>query len=162
MMLHICLKFWLSTHILKFQICSWLEFGIFVLVWILSLVFHTPMFQILAFILILKVQRTPMSFKSWFGALEDAEGSWLVFCILILSWIWSLIFDKPLLQILVLYLDFEGSKKFKEVPWSFGGHWRFLTGGLHLDLDLDMFIGHLVCFGFCYWFSFFLLNFCSV
>ena len=32
--------------------------------------------------LILKVQRTSMSFKSWFGALEDAGGSWLG------SWLW--------------------------------------------------------------------------
>ena len=30
-------------------------------------------------ILILKVQRTSMSFKSWSGALEDAGGSWLGF-----------------------------------------------------------------------------------
>ena len=22
--------------------------------------------------------------------------------------------------------------------WGFGGHWRFLTGVWHLDLDLDM------------------------
>ena len=35
-------------------------------------------------ILILKVQRTSMSFKSSFGALEDAGGSWLGFGILIL------------------------------------------------------------------------------
>ena len=40
-------------------------------------------------ILILKVQRTSMSFKSWFGALEDAGGSWLGFGILILIWIGS-------------------------------------------------------------------------
>ena len=40
-------------------------------------------------ILILKVQRTSMSFKSPFGALEDAGGSWLGFGILILMWIWS-------------------------------------------------------------------------
>ena len=38
-------------------------------------------------ILILKVQRTSMSFKSWSGALEDAGGSWLGFGILILIWI---------------------------------------------------------------------------
>ena len=35
-------------------------------------------------ILILKVQRTSMSFESWFGALEDAGGSWLGFG----SWYW--------------------------------------------------------------------------
>ena len=38
-------------------------------------------------ILHLKVQRTSMSFKSSFGALEDAGGSWLGFGILILIWI---------------------------------------------------------------------------
>ena len=43
-------------------------------------------------ILIVKVQRTSMSFKSWFGALFWAGGSWLGFCILILIWIWSLVF----------------------------------------------------------------------
>ena len=51
-------------------------------------------------ILILKVQRTSMSFKSSFGALEDAGGSWLGFGILILIWIWSLVFDLPILRFL--------------------------------------------------------------
>ena len=46
--------------------------------------------------LILKVQRTSMSFKSSFRALEDAGGSRLEFGILILIWIWSLVFDTPL------------------------------------------------------------------
>ena len=41
------------------------------------------------FILILKEQRTSMSFKSSFGSLEDTRGSWLEFCILILNWICS-------------------------------------------------------------------------
>ena len=36
-------------------------------------------------ILILKVQRTSISFKSSFGALDDAEGSWLGFDILIFN-----------------------------------------------------------------------------
>ena len=54
--------------------------------------------------LILKVQRTSMSFKSWFGALEDAGGSWLGFGILILIWIWSLVFGTPMIQISALYL----------------------------------------------------------
>ena len=53
-------------------------------------------------ILILKVQRTSMSFKSSFGALEDAGGSWLGFGILILIWIWSLVFDTLMIQILAL------------------------------------------------------------
>ena len=44
-------------------------------------------------------------------------------------------------QILALYLDFEGAKNIhvlKVLLWGFGGCWRFLTGVLHLDLDLDM------------------------
>ena len=63
-------------------------------------------------ILILKVQRTSMSFKSWFGSLEDAGGSWPGFCILILILIWSLDFCSPIFWILALYLDFEGTKNF--------------------------------------------------
>ena len=39
-------------------------------------------------LLILKVQRTSMSFKSSFGALEDTGGSWRGFGILTLAWIW--------------------------------------------------------------------------
>ena len=57
-------------------------------------------------ILILKVQRTSMSFKSSFQALENAGGPWLGFSILILIWIWSLVFDTSLYQNLALYLDF--------------------------------------------------------
>merc|ERR1711954_356789 len=61
-------------------------------------------------ILILKVQRTSMSFKSSFGALEDAGGSWLGFGIQIMIWIWSLVFGTPIFQFLPFYLDFEGAK----------------------------------------------------
>ena len=61
-------------------------------------------------ILILKVQGTSKSFKSWFGALEDAGGSWLWFGILILILIWSLVFNTPMFQILALYHDFDGAK----------------------------------------------------
>ena len=61
-------------------------------------------------ILILKAQRTSMSFKSSFEALEDPGGSSLGFGILIIIWIWSLVFDTPICQILALYLDFEGAK----------------------------------------------------
>ena len=57
-----------------------------------------------------KVQRTSMSFKSSFGALEDAGGSWLGFGIWTLIRIWSLVFASPMIQILALYLDFEGAK----------------------------------------------------
>ena len=51
-----------------------------------------------------------MSFKSLFGALEDAAGFWLGFGILILILIWLLVFDITMIQILALYLDFEGAK----------------------------------------------------
>ena len=61
-------------------------------------------------ILLLKVQRTSMSFKSSFGALEDAGGSWLGFGILIIIWIWSLVFSTPIFWILALYLDFGCAK----------------------------------------------------
>ena len=50
-----------------------------------------PCFEFWLSILTLNVQRTSMSFKSWFGALMGAGDSWLGFCILILVWIWSLI-----------------------------------------------------------------------
>ena len=141
---------------------SWLGFGTLILIWIWSLVFYTPLFQILS-ILIFKMQRASMSFNSSFcflnddggsqpgfgililiriwslvsdifmiwilalhldfegaktsrpcnyspGALDDAGGSWLGFGILILIWIWSLVFDTHMFQILALYLDFEGAK----------------------------------------------------
>ena len=61
-------------------------------------------------ILILKVQRTSMSFKSWFGALEDAGGSWLGFCILILIWIWSLAFVSSIFRFFALNLNFKDAK----------------------------------------------------
>ena len=48
-------------------------------------------------ILILKVQRTSMSFKSLFGALEDAGGSWLGFGSFIKIWKLSLVFDTPMI-----------------------------------------------------------------
>ena len=47
-------------------------------------------------------------------------------------------------SILALYLDFEDAKNIHVLQvliWGFGGHWRFLTGVLHLDLDLDMVAG---------------------
>ena len=92
-------------------------------------------------IFILKVQRTSMSFKPSFGALEDAGGSWLGFGIFTLIWIWSLVFDVPMIQILAVYLDFKGAKSIHVLQiliLGFGGHWRFLTGVWHLNLDLDM------------------------
>ena len=120
-------KFWLSILILKVQRSSmsfkswfwaledaggsWQGIFILILIWVWSLVFETPMVQILIYIFILKVQRTSMSFKSCFGALDDAGGSWLEFDILIFIWIWSLVFDTLLCQISPLYLDYEGAKK---------------------------------------------------
>ena len=62
------------------------------------------------YMLILKVQSTSMSFKSSFGGLEDAGGSWLGSVTLILIWICSLVFGTHILGILALYLDFEGAK----------------------------------------------------
>ena len=46
-----------------------------------------------------------------------------------------------MIQILALYLDFEGAKNIHVVyvlMWVFGGCWVCLTGVWHLDLDLDM------------------------
>ena len=85
-----------------------------------------------------------MSFKSLFEALEDAGDSRLGFGILILIWIWSLVFDTPIFQNSAPYLDFEGAKNIHVLQvmiWIFGGCWWVLTGGLHPDIDLNMFIG---------------------
>ena len=46
-----------------------------------------------------------------------------------------------MIQILALYLNFEGAKNIhvlQDVIRGFGGHWNFLTGVWHLDLYLDM------------------------
>ena len=79
-------------------------------VWMWSKVFGTPMFPILLFILIFMMQRTSMTFKSWFRALEDTRGYWLGFGNLILIQFWSLVFDTTMFQILALYLNFEDAK----------------------------------------------------
>ena len=63
---------------------------------------------------------------------------------LILILIWSLVFDTSIFQIFSLSLDSEDAKNnhVLQVPiWGFGGHWRFLTGVWHLDLDFDMVTG---------------------
>ena len=68
-----------------------------------------------------------MSFKSSFGALEDAGGSLVGFGNLILIWKWSLVSDTPIFQILALYLDFEGAKNIHVIYvliWGFGACWR--------------------------------------
>ena len=56
------------------------------------------------------MQRTSMSFKSGFGVEEDTGGFLRGFGVLILIWIWSVVFDNPMIPILALYLDFEGAK----------------------------------------------------
>ena len=178
-LIHSWSDFWHSILILKVQrtsisFKSWFEdlvgaggsrlgSGILIMIWIWSMVFDKPMFQILSWylghwsliylwsefwlsIVILKVQRTSMSFTSSFGAWEDAEGSLLGFGILILILIWSLVFDISMIQILALYLDFEGAKNIHVllvIIWGFGGCWRFLTGVWHPDLDFDMVTGLL-------------------
>ena len=110
-------------------------------------------------ILILKVQRTSMCLKSWYGALEDAWSSWLGFRIFILIWTWSLILDTPMFWIMALHLDFEGAKNnhiLKVLILGFGECWRLLTGVWHLDLALDMVTGlwltHIPTFGSLSWF----------
>ena len=90
---------------------------------------------------ILKLQRTGMSFKSSFWVLEDTGGSWLGLAILILTWIWSLIFDRPMFWIVALYCDLEGTINIHVKSWGFGGHWRFLTEIFHPDIDWHMVTG---------------------
>ena len=53
-----------------------------------------------------------MSINSLFQSLEDARDFWLWVGILILIWIWSMVFDTPIFQILASYLNFEGGKNF--------------------------------------------------
>ena len=51
-----------------------------------------------------------------------------------------MVFDTSIIQILALYLNFEGAKNIHALYvliLGFGGHWRFLTGVWHLDHDLD-------------------------
>ena len=55
-----------------------------------------------------------------------------------------MVFDAPMIEILALYLDFEGAKNIHVLEvliWGFGVHWRFLNGVCHLDHDLDMVTG---------------------
>ena len=55
-----------------------------------------------------------------------------------------MVFGTPMYPILAFYLGFEGAKNIpvlKVLIWGFGGHWMFLTGVLHPDIDLDMFTG---------------------
>ena len=124
--------------------CSWRGFGIWILIWIWSLVFGAPMIWILALYLDFEGQRTYMSFKSSFGALEDSGASWPGFVLLILIWIWSLAFDTNMFQNLAFYRDFEGCKEYPcplSPHWGFECCWRFLTWVWHHELDLDMVTG---------------------
>ena len=92
---------------------SWFEYGYWSLTYLYSKFWLS--------ILMLKVQRTSMSFKSWFGVLIGDGGFWLGFGILILIWIWSLFFGTPIIWILALYLDFESAKYihvFKSSFWD--------------------------------------------
>ena len=86
------------------------------------------------------MQGTLTSFKSWFGAFEEAKGLWLDFEILILSLIWSLVFYTPIFWILALNLDFEGAKNIQVLQvliWGFRGCCKFLNWVWHLNIDLD-------------------------
>ena len=84
-------------------------------------------------ILILKVQRTSMSFKPWLRALVGAEGSWLGFGILILILIRSLVFGS-----LIWFQRCKENHVLQVLICSFGGCWRFLSWVWHLYLDLGM------------------------
>ena len=110
-------------------------------------------------ILVLKMQRTSMSFKSCFSAVEVAVGSWLGFGMLILIWICSLVFDTCIIQILALYLDFDCAKNIHVLwflIWCFWGCRRFVTGVWPFYLDLDIITGvwynYVLIFGSSFWF----------
>ena len=81
---------------------SWFGFG--------HWFFIQPWYEFWLSILILKVQRTYMSFKSSFEALADSGCFWMGFGILILIWKGSVVFDTSLIHISALYLDFEDAK----------------------------------------------------
>ena len=118
-LLHLYSKFWLFFLILKVQRTSislkswfwasencwnpWLGFWILIFIWIYSLIFYTPMIQLLAIYLDFEVAKNIHVLKVLIWALENAEGSWLGFGILILIWIWLLlVFDTPMIWILAL------------------------------------------------------------
>ena len=79
------------------EVPGWSLYSLLIMIGIWSLVFDTAMIQIWFSILILKVQRTFISFESSFWVLEDAGCSWLGFGILILIWICSLVFYWPII-----------------------------------------------------------------
>ena len=156
-LIHPWSEFWLSKLILKVQrksmsLESWLDLWRLLEVpdwslaswsrfWYGHWSFVPACLRFWLSILNFKVQRTSMSIKSCFGALEDAGGSWLGLDIFVFIWIGSVVFGTPIFQIIALYLDFEGAKNISFLQvliWGFGGRWRFLTGVWHLDLGLDM------------------------
>ena len=54
---------------------------------------------------------------------------------------WSMVFDTPMIKLLVCDLDFEGAENIHVLQvliLGLRGHWRFLTVALDLDLDLDI------------------------
>ena len=87
------------------------------------------------------VSKTIYVLKVLIRILQGAGCFRLGFGFLILIWIWSLVFGTTMIRIFALYLDFEGAKNINVLIRGFGGHWMFLTGIWHLDLDLDMVSG---------------------
>ena len=115
---------------------EWFEYGHWSLTHLLSKFWLS--------ILILKVQRTSMSFKSSFGDLEK--------CWRFLTGVWDLYHDLDMVTSLWFthVLNFGSLSwlwKCKEHlcpfshDWGFGGWWRFLIGVWHVENDLDMVIG---------------------
>ena len=78
---------WLGLEVLDWDFASWFWFGY----GHLSLIHLCPRFW--PYVLIVKVQRIPMSSKSWLRSLEDTGSSWLRFGMLILIWIWSMVIE---------------------------------------------------------------------
>ena len=91
-------------------------------------------------ILILKVQRTSMSFKSWLGLWRTLE----VLDLSLTSSSWfrygHCFFINPHSKFWLSIFVFKGAKIINVLIRGFGGHWRFLTGVWHLDLHLNMVI----------------------
>ena len=80
---------------------SWLEIGLLILIWIWSLLFDTPMIQILADLELL-------------GMLEGLDwgfGSWIVI------WVWLLVHDAYMCKLVILYPDFWSAKNI--LYWGF-------------------------------------------
>ena len=118
-----CSKFWLFilTNVLPVLTCPLedfiLQFGISVLVWIWLLIFDTPLFSIL----ILKVPRRCMFFKSWLGLWRTLE---------VLNWGWHLDLDLDMVTGLwCIHVPHFGS-----LSWF----WRFKEHPCPLSPDLEL------------------------